>query len=93
MVEAPYGIALLALGGLVGLLVGAAFLAAAIYTLVGFSHWIVDRRLRGLEPDDPAAPPEPALGRTIAVKMIARHREGAGRFTILLLEDETARGG
>lgn len=78
MVEAPYGIALLALGGLVGLLVGAAFLAAAIYTLVGFSHWIVDRRLRGLEPDDPAAPPEPALGRTIAAEVVS-----AGTFFAL----------
>ncbi|MEO1228330.1 MAG: alpha/beta fold hydrolase [Myxococcota bacterium] len=78
MLEGPYGLVFVALGATLGGLLLVAFALAAVYVLVSFSHWIVDRRLRGVEPGLPSREHLDALTATFTGELIS-----AGTFFAL----------
>jgi pimeloyl-ACP methyl ester carboxylesterase len=76
--EGPIGVALVALGGVLGATLLVAFGLAALYVTVTYGQWIVERRRRGAEPGDPGARHREALGRTFLTEVLS-----AGAFFAL----------
>lgn len=60
-----------ALGATLAGVLAFAYTLAAVYALVTFSHWLVDRRIRGVEPDDPNQTHLDALGGTFTAELIS----------------------
>lgn len=71
VLDGPYGLFFLALGATLGGVLFVAFGLAGVYCVVTFSHWIVDRRVKGLEPTEPSLPQLEALGATFTAELLS----------------------
>ena len=71
VLDGPYGLLVFAFGVTWGGVLSLAFAAAALYVLVTFGLWIVERRLSGDEPDEPGEAHREALGKTIMTEVVS----------------------
>ena len=71
MFDGSYGLFLIALGTTLAGGLALAYALAAVYAIVTFTHWMADRRVRGVEPVEPSSHHLDALGSTVTGEFLS----------------------